>query len=325
MNRRRFLGAGLALAVSGVLSGCEALSGRTPRPPTVARVGWLQEAIISPSFIRPFRDGLRDLGYAEGRDVAIIERAAEADQLPQLASELIGLDVDLILAVATPATRAAQRATQTAPIVFVNVGDPVGLGFAGSLARPGGNLTGLSNVSAALAGKRVELLKAAIPTLARVAVLWNAANPGFAPQVRELDEAARSLGLEPLTVGVREVGELAGALDAVIAGRADGLVEQTGPLSGPLVPLTIAKRMPSMFQGAEQAEGGGLMAYGPNRADLFRRAAAYVDKILRGTKPADLPVEQPTTFDFVINLKTARALGLTIPPSVLQQATELIQ
>ena len=313
-GRRRFLQASLAMAAVSLLSGCERLSGRAPRVPKVARVGWLQEAIVSPGFIVPFREGLRSLGYVEGQTLTIIERTAGADELPRLASDLVSLGVDVILAVSTPASRAAGDATKAIPIVFVNVGDPVGLGLASSLSHPGGNLTGFSNASRVLAGKRVELLKETIPTLARVAVLWNMANPGFAPNVRELEDAAQSLGLEPLTVGVREAGELAGALDAVITAGAGALIEQTGPLSAPLVPVTIARRMPSVFQGGEQVEAGGLMAYGPNRADLFRRAASHVDRILKGAQPGDLPIEQPTTFELVINLQTARALGLTIPP-----------
>ena len=233
--------------------------------------------------------------------------------------------MEVVVAGTTPTVLAAKQAAGTIPIVFTRVADPVEQGFAVSLARPGGNITGFSHFAGQLSRKRLQLLQEAVPQVARVAVIVNAGNPATAFDVRELEAAGRLLGLELQAVEFRGRGEIERAVEAATTGRAEAVVT-VGLSYGPLIPDSAARAgLPWMCQYPEDAAGGCLMAYGVNLADLYRRAAVYVDKILKGAKPADLPVEQPTTFDFVINLKTAQALGLTIPQSVLQQATEVIE
>ncbi len=333
LSRRWFLRGGLALAGLGLLSGCGIASRVGWQPPKVPLIGFLTPG--SPEararFKAAFLEGMRDLGYVEGRSVAIEYRYAESnDRLPGLAAELVGLPVDLLVSAGgTPAAVAAQQATATIPIVFVAVGDPVGNGLVASLGRPGGNVTGLSLLSPNLTGKRVELLKAIIPGLARLAVILNATNPLHAAQEIETAAAAQLLGIQTQALWIRSADEYEDAFRAAVGARADAIHPPSDSVAtnarDRLAELGLRYRLPTVFEFREHADAGGLLAYGPNIVDLFRRAATYVDKILKGASPADLPVEQPTTFDLVINLRTAQALGLTIPQSLLQQATEVIQ
>jgi putative ABC transport system substrate-binding protein len=282
--------------------------------------------------VAAFRQGLRDLGYVEGQNIAIEYRWAEGrfERLPDLAAELVRLKVDIIVSVVTQATLAAKNATGTIPIVLVAAGDPLGSGLVASLARPGGNVTGPSAMYADLAGKQLELLKGTVPKVSRVAVLWNPANAVWQAQMlRQTEIAARALGLQVQLLEARGPDELEGAFAAMTRERASALLVQVDVIfalhARRIADLAAKRRVPAMYGSKEHVEAGGLMSYAPNALDLFRRAATYVDKILKGAKPADLPVEQPTKFDLVINLKTARALGLTIPPSVLGRADEVIQ
>jgi putative ABC transport system substrate-binding protein len=281
-----------------------------------------------------FRQGLRDLGYVEGRNVVIEYREAEGkyDRLPALAAELVALKVDVILAGGTPATLAAKPATRTLPIVFAAVADPVTSGLVTSLARPGGNVTGLSVLAPELVGKCLELLKQAVPGVSRVAVLWHPGALGERTEkdmLKGADVAARALGVRLQFLGTRGPDEFDRAFSDMTRARAGALTVLGSAMflteRGRLVDLAAKHRLPAVYPWREGADAGGLMAYRPNVADLFRRAATYVDKILKGAKPGDLPVEQPTKFELVINLKTAKALGLTIPPSVLGRADEVIQ
>ena len=295
---------------------------------------------LSPGFPRPdrdppvdaFRQGLRELGYVEGQNLVIEYRGAEGkdERLPDLAAELVGLHVDVIVAVAPTATRAAQHATHTIPIVMTGTGDPVGAGFVASLARPGGNITGLSLMMPELPGKRLELLKETVPQSTRVAVL---ANPAFEVSklyLNNLTLAARALGLQLHVVEVRRADELDTAFAAMTREGADALIVLSDPalmdpLLGRVTDLAATHRLPAMYNWKMYVEAGGLMSYGPSLPGSHRRAATYVDKILKGANPADLPVEQPTKFELVINLKTAKALGLTIPLSLLGRADEVIE
>jgi putative tryptophan/tyrosine transport system substrate-binding protein len=281
--------------------------------------------------IEAFRQGLRDLGYVEGRNITIESRFAEgqADRLPALVADLVRLQVDIMVIDGNLAICAAQHATTTIPIVIAVSGDPVGEGFVASLARPGGNITGLSLMGTEVSGKRLQLLQEAVPTLSHIAVLWNPAVPVSMLAFKETQTAAHALGLQLQSLEVRSPDEFVQAFAAMTREHADALVVISNELffghRSQLAELTVRHRLPAMFHLREYAEAGGLMAYGPDAADMYRRAATYVDKILKGAMPADLPVEQPVKFDLVINLKTAQALGLTIPPSILFQADEVIK
>jgi putative tryptophan/tyrosine transport system substrate-binding protein len=278
-----------------------------------------------------FEQGLRDWGWLNGQNIAIKHRFAEGhfDRLPALAAELVGLRVDVIVADAAPATKAAKRATRSIPIVFAVHGDPIGAGDIGNLSHPGGNITGLTLMHPELIGKQLDLLKQAVPRVSRVAVLWNAANPAKILDWRELKPAARTLGIALQSREVRRPADFDAAFAAIRDERPDGLLTLGDALtfSGrvSITDFAANERLPALYQYREFVEGGGLMSYGADLADSFRRAAAYVDKILKGAKPADLPIEQPTKFELVINLKTAKALGLIIPPSLLARADEIIQ
>ena len=279
-----------------------------------------------------FRQGLRELGWIEGQNLVIEHRFAEgrAERFPDLAAALVRLRVDVIVTSSgEPAILAAKRATTTTPIVMAISGDPVETGLVASLARPGGNVTGLTILATEVAGKRLELLKEAVPRASRVAVLWNAAYPGKAFELRETQAAARVLGVSLWPVEVREPNDLPGAFSAIARAGPDALITFADPLTNTerrrIVDFAVRNRLPMISAVRPFADEGGLMTYGPNIADMCRRAATYVDKILKGAKPADLPVEQPTKFDLVINLKTAKALGLTIPPSVLLRADRVIE
>jgi putative ABC transport system substrate-binding protein len=309
------------------------LPGGAQQPAKVPRVGLLLQGTSASLMARleGFRQGLRERGYVEGKTIALEERFDEdrEERLPALAADLVHLQVDVIVAAATPAVKAAQRVTTTIPIVIVHSADPVGLGFATSLARPSGNITGLSSMSPELSGKRLQLLKEAVPKLSRIAVLWNAANPGTAIAFEELQDAARVLRLRVQSLEVRRIEDLAPAVKGVTGQRTVGLVTLLDPLvvsqRVSIVELAAEKRLPAMYPTMEFVKAGGLMAYGPDLVDSYRRAAIFVDKILKGAKPADLPVEQPTKFNFAINLKTAKALGLTFPRFIRVRADEVIQ
>jgi putative tryptophan/tyrosine transport system substrate-binding protein len=301
----------------------------TAAPPHVYRIGRLSAG--SPPPDPAFRQTLRALGYVEGDNLLLEERYAEGreDRLPALAAELVGLHLDLLMAAGVSAVRAAQHATRTIPIVMACADDPVAEGFVASLARPGGNITGLSCLSAEFTGKRLELLTQAVPTVSRIAVLGTPAMLGAAGAGRALQGAAQALGVQ---LDVLEVDSPAALDSAFAAMRREGvgaLLSLGSPaFSGArarLVALAAQHRLPAMFRNRADVEAGGLMAYGPNFSDIWRRAASYVDKLLKGTTPGDLPVEQPTTYELVINLKTAQALGLTMPPSLLFQADERIR
>jgi len=301
----------------------------------VSRIGWLSAGFPRPDRDPPvdaFRQGLRELGYVEGQNLVIEYRGAEGrdERLPDLAAELVRLHVDVLVAVGPIATRAAQHATRTLPIVMTGTADPVGAGFVASLARPGGNITGVSLLMAELPGKRLELLKETVPQSTRVAVLANPDNPVYEALRNNLTVAARALGLHLHVVEVHSADELDPAFAAVTREGADALMVLSDPalmdnLRGRVADLAATHRLPAMYGWRELVVAGGLMSYGPSLPDMFQRAASYVDRILKGAKPADLPVEQPTKFELVINLKTAQALGITFPPTLLIQADEVIR
>ena len=277
-----------------------------------------------------FQESLRKLGYVEGQSITIEYRYAEErlDRLPELVAELVHSKVDVIVAVSTPAIEAAKNATKTIPIIMAGVSDPVGTGFVASLARPGGNITGLSLQSPELSGKRLELLKEVIPKLSRVAFLVHRQDPGHRLFVKEAQDAGQSLGMQIQPLAVAGFEEIEGVFPAMVRERIGGLVVQPifiGTHGLRIAELAARNRLPTISDPREFADAGGLMSYGPSRSALWQRAATYVDKILKGTKPADLPVEQPTKFEFVINLKTAKQIGLTIPQSVLFRADKVIK
>jgi putative tryptophan/tyrosine transport system substrate-binding protein len=281
--------------------------------------------------LEPFRQRLRELGYIEGQHYVLESRAAEGqpDRLPALAADLIRLPVDVVVVAATGAAKAAKNATGTTPIVMVDPGDPVSAGLVASLAQPGGNMTGLSSVTPDLVAKNLQLLKDAVPELPRVAFLWNVATSTGAQAFQEMQKATQRLGIQLHSVEVRGTDDFETAFAAMRRAQPMALLVFPDPLTfshrGAIVDFAAKQGLPAMFGAREFVESGGLMAYGPSFPDMFRRAATYVDKILKGTKPADLPVEQPMKFELIINLKTAKALGLTIPPTLLFQADEVIQ
>ena len=297
----------------------------------VPRIGWLA-AGPNPALDEAFRQGLRELGYVEGKNIVVEYRSAEAfDRLPSLAAELVRLKVDVIFASAGAQTAfAAKKATTTIPIVMVPVADPVGFGLADTLARPGGNITGPSAGSGPeLQGKRLELLKETFPKVSRVAVLWDPDNPGSVVNKRAAEAPAQSLSIKLQSVEIREPVDLEQAFATTRRERAEAVVTINSPLLvrhlKRIVDLAAKSRLPTVHMESRWVEGGGLMSYGPSFRGLYQRAATYVDKILRGAKPAELPVEQPTKFELVINLKTAKALGLTIPQSVLLRADQIAE
>jgi putative ABC transport system substrate-binding protein len=327
MNRRAFIGTVAGSLLAAPLAAEAQLPGKSPR------VGFL--SIFSPLDVPRWREGLtkglRDLGYTEGHDIAIEYRHAEGhlERLPSLAAELVRLKMDVIVAETTPASLAAKRATTTIPIVMTIVGDPVGSGLIASLGRPGGNITGLSLQLSDATAKRLQLLREVLPMVSRVAILWNSASPVTPPQLREVEAAAPALGMALESLAVRAPEDFERAFQEATRRRTGALlvlddflvtrhIRQIGALAA-------KSRLPAIAALVEFAEAGGLVSYGPDYPDLSRRAAIYVDKILKGAKPADLPVEQPTKFELVINLKTAKALGLTIPPSLLQRADQVIE
>jgi len=310
------------------------LAGAAQQPAKVPRIGYLSPLSPSsdPTRIEAFRQGLRDFGYVEGQNIAIEYRYAEGkfNRLPDLAAELVRFKVDVIVVASTPGILAAKNATSTIPIVMALSADPVPTGLVSSLARPGGNITGLSLLSGELSGKRLELLKEVVPNLSRVAVLWDPVNPATLLQLRETEAAAQVLGVQLQPLEVRGPNpDFERAFQDTAGGQAGALITLDDLLilihRRKIVDFAAKKRLPAMYGFRELPDAGGLMSYTANRSHLFRRAATYVDKLLKGAKPADLPVEQPTRFEFVINMKTAKALGLTIPPSILIRADQVIQ
>jgi putative ABC transport system substrate-binding protein len=327
MDRRTFIGS----VASGVL--VVSLHSYAQPQGKVWRIGILET--VSPELnaanLDAFQQGLRELGYVEGRNLVIEYRSADgrSERFPSLAAELVGLKVDLIVTRGTPASLAAKRATRTIPVVMANAGEPVETGLVISLARPGGNVTGLSSLTVHLEAKRLGLLRELVPGITRIAALYNMSSPANPPQWKEIETAARSLGVQPQLLDVRKPEDFGPAFDAATRQRADGLiVGQEGLLQANrklIVQLAAEHRLPAIYRSKEFIEVGGLMAYGPSYPDLYRRAATYVDKILKGAKPGDLPVEQPTKFELIINLKTAKTLAITIPQSLLLRADEVIQ
>jgi ABC-type uncharacterized transport system substrate-binding protein len=328
MNQRIF-----ALALCAMLFAL-CLSAAAQQPTKVHRIGYLGGTSPSARSER-FRQLLRELGYVEGKNIVIEWRHHEGqiDRLPALANELVRLKVDIIVALGPPAARAAKGATTTVPIVMMQVGDPVGSGFVASLARPGGNITGLASLAPELGGKRLELLKEIIPRLTRVAVFGTSTNPDNAQSLREVELAAGAMKvkLQYLDVlDIRDPKDIETAFRAASKERAEAvLMMVAGAVGGAhqtrILELAIKNRLPVMYSGQPSVEAGGLMSYGVNNMDLDRRAAIYADKILKGAKPADLPVERPTKFNLVINLKAAKQIGLTIPPNVLARADKVIR
>ena len=303
------------------------------QPTKVPRIGYL--STDSPTTIaeriEAFRQGLRELGYAEGKNIVIEWRFAEgkADRLPGLAAELVRLKVDVIVTSGPAATRAAKEATVTLPIVTAQDPDPVGNGLVASLARPGRNITGLSTLAPEISGKRLELVKEIVPGLSRVAVLASSTTPGNAQALRETELAARAFGVQLQYLNVRSAKDIEPAFRAAAKGHADAVLVLQSPVfvneRTQLADLAVKGRMPAIYDRREFVDDGGLICYGTNFADLSRRAATYVDRILKGAKPADLPVEQPEKFELVINLKAAKQIGLTIPPNVLARADKVIK
>ena len=299
----------------------------------IARIGFLSATSASSQSLRveAFRQGLRELGYVEGKNIVIEWRFAEgkADRLRELVAELVRLKVDVIVTGGPPPTRAAKQATSTIPIVMAFDDDPVGSGFAASLARPGGNITGLSTYFPEISGKQLELLREIVPKLSRAAVLGNASQPGHPQALREINLAADGFRVQVQYLQVRGTQDIDSAFRAASKERADGvLVLSTAVLfleRKQVADLAVKNRLPAIYGRPEYVENGGLMYYGPIYTDLFRRAATYVDKILKGTKPTDIPIEQPMKFDFIINLKAAKQIGLTIPPNVLVRADKVIR
>ena len=330
-NRRQFLQGSLTLAGFCLLSGCERPDQQAAK---VRRIGFL--AVGSREhrafLIEGFLQGLREHGYVEGKNIVIEYRFSDDrnDRLPALAAELVNLKVEVILASGSPASFAAREATSTIPIVMGGLSaNPVETGLIASLSRPGGNITGMSMMSSQLSGKRLELLKEIVPGLATVAVFWNPPNPAYGPILKELEAAAPTLGLKLQRLEVRVPGDFEGAFKSAISQRAGALMAPGDPLTANnrkvVADLALKYRLPATMDIKEFAEAGGLLSLGVDLVDSYRRAATHVDKILKGANPADLPMEQPTKFDLVVNLKTARALGLTIPQSVLVQATQVIE
>ena len=302
------------------------------QPPKIARIGVLMSTNPEAAghLLAAFRQGLHELGQVEEKTFVLEPRYPESktERFYELARELVGLKVDVILAGTDLAVAAVKKETQTIPIVMANSADPVGTGFVASLARPGGNITGLSTLSSELSGKRLELLKESVPRLSRVAFIWSPNVPGDALVYKETEGAAGSLRLQLQSVEVLHTDDLDRALRAITKGRAQAFIVRNPLLyanRGQIVSFAQKNKLPGMFANGDYVDAGGLMSYGPHLPDLYRRAAIYVDKILKGANPAYLPVEQPTKFEFIINLKTARQIGLIIPQSILYRADKLIK
>ena len=297
----------------------------------ILRLAVLQPGAPPEPLVEAFRQRLRELGYVEGRNLVLEYRWAEGklDRLADLARELSGLKVDVITTMSTPAALAARNATATIPIVFTAVGDPVGAGVVPSLARPGGNATGISLLATELSAKRLEILREIAPATSRVAMLWNDTNPGMVLRAHEAQDAATRLGVAVQSVGVHDLISFDAAFAAIESDRADALLTLVDPFTREhrkrIVDYAAQRRLPAIYEAREFVDSGGLASYGPSLVAIQRRAAEYVDKIFRGTKPSDIPVEQPTKFDLVVNLKTAHALGIEVPPTLIARADEVIE
>jgi putative tryptophan/tyrosine transport system substrate-binding protein len=322
---------GVAAIVAALAMGLGAADLAAQQPARIARIGFLHPGTAPNASADVFRQTLHDLGYVEGRDVTIEFRWAEGrmDRLSPLAAELVALKVDVIVVGTTPAIKAVAEKTKTIPIVMTVVADPVADGLVQSLGRPGGNVTGLTIISPELSGKRIELLKEAVPRLARLAVLWNPANPTHASALRESQATAKALGLQALPVAVRAAADVDGAFATIARERATALFVLDDAIlfieRQLISDLALKNRLPMVSGISGYADAGGLMTYGARQTDLYHRAAIIVDRILKGAKPANLPIEQPSSFEFVLNLKTAKSLGLAIPDSVLWRADRLIE
>jgi putative tryptophan/tyrosine transport system substrate-binding protein len=330
----RLVGLGVVLAVGIALGLALApLVGEAQQTTKVTPIGYLSGPSLSANAARieAFRQGLRELSYVEGKNIVIEWRSADGklDRLPALAAELVRLKVAVIVTSGGAPTRRAKEATSTIPIVMTNDPDPVGDGFVASLARPGGNITGLSTFAPELSGKRLEILREVVPKLSRVAVLGSSTATGYAQTLKEIEPAAKAFKMQLQFLDVLHAKDMETAFRAASKGRAQGVLTLNSAILGSqraqIAELAVKKRLPVMYHQSEFVEAGGLMFYGVNVPDLSRRAASYVDKILKGAKPADLPVEQPTKFELVINLKAAKALGLTIPQSILLRADQIIE
>jgi ABC-type uncharacterized transport system substrate-binding protein len=328
--------AGRILVIAAALLAIADAPLHAQQAPRVAKIGIFfattEAAVAQLRLTDAFRQRLRELGYVEGRNFVLDIRYGEAgiDRLPELARQMVAQRPDVIVAVTDPSIAALKRETQTIPIVMAFSADPAGTGLVASLARPGGNVTGLSTIAPELSGKRLELLREVVPGLSRVALLWNPDVRGSLIAYKQTEEAARSLRLEVQSVELTRVEDLDRALSALTKGGAQALVVLSGnPVvvarRGAVTSFAQRHRLPSMYASRLDVDAGGLMSYGPSLRELFRRSAVYVDKILKGARPADLPVEQPATFELVINMKTAKALGLTLPQAVLQRADQLIE
>jgi putative tryptophan/tyrosine transport system substrate-binding protein len=323
-----------ATILSYALSAVILISGHpaeAQQPKKVPRIGFVAvTGDPNTSNIVEFRRGLRDLGYIEGKNILIEYRYAEGvTEFPNLATELVRLKVDVIVVPSTAGAQAAKNATSTIPVVFTSVGDPVGTGVVASLARPGGNVTGLSNLSPELSGKQLELLKEAFPKISHVAVLWETANAGNAASLGEMKVAAEALRVTLQRLEFRGPDDFEPAFSAIKRERASALIVLRNSIIrkhlAQIVDFAAKSRLPAMYPDSLYTDAGGLMSYGPNPFEQSRGAARYVDKILKGTKPADLPVEQPKKFEFIINLKAAKQIGVTIPPNVLARADKVIR
>jgi putative tryptophan/tyrosine transport system substrate-binding protein len=321
---------GLAIILNFVLA---PLAAEGQQAGKIYRIGMLETTsmALNAANLDAFRQGLRELGYVEGRNFMIEYRSADGrrERFPELATELVRLKVDVILTRGTPAVMAAKNATGMIPVVMAASGDPLLSGVVAGLARPGGNVTGLSAIVVEVTGKRLQLLREVVPGVSRIASLLDMGNPNNALQWKETEIVAQSLGVQPQLLDVRKPGDFGGAFDAAIRQRAGAMVVGIDALTQAnhrlIIDLAAKHRLPAIYATREFVDAGGLVAYGVSYPHLYHRAATYVDKILKGAKPADLPVEQPTKFEFAINLKTAKALGLTIPPSVLARADQVIE
>ena len=327
MRRREFI------LVFGGAAGLWPLAARAQQAGKIPRVGFMgnSTAALEANLIGPFRDGLREHGYQEGRNIVIEYRWAEGkyERFPALIAELLAAKVDVIVTAGTPASLAVKKATSSIPLVMIAVGEPVATGLVASLARPGGNITGVTSIAPEIEGKRLELLRDVVPAISHIAVLWNAASPVQVIQERETQAAARVLGMKMLSLGVRTPEEIEDAFAVIVREKPAALFVLADRLflhhRQRIMDFAVQQRLPGVHAYRELVEAGGLMSYGPSYAGMHKRAAYFVDRILKGTNPGDLPVERPTTFELVVNLKAAKALGLTIPPSVILRADEVIE
>jgi putative tryptophan/tyrosine transport system substrate-binding protein len=327
MNRRDLI------SLLGGAAAAWPLAARAQQPTKIPRIGFLGAVTPEdfPHLENAFRNGLGELGYVEGRNLVIEYRWAEgkAERLPELAADLVGLRVDAIFCITSAAARAAKNATTTIPVVFVGVSDPVKYGLVAGLARPGGNMTGLGHFTPELNGKRLELIKEAVPGLRHVAVLWNTGNESHEEQLRDLASPAQILGMRLHPAGIDRPEDLEGAFQAMVKARAEALMVLASSLTHrhlrQIAALAVRHKLPSIMEFSEFTAAGGLLMYGPTWAGMFQRGGVLMGKILKGASPAELPVEQPTRFAFFVNIRTAKALGLTVPPTLLARADEVIE